>query len=209
MAITSKGGRIQKCWVIILMMISLGLSAQNAKTEAKGLSRVYLGLGAGSDFNDFHGSINLRLVFKNAPVLYLDYMIRFLEPSNVPDNYHGDVTLFPQDPAKDLLKTWSIMGGKEYKVARNLHLMIVGGLNVTKLDGVRFTPVSSGTFQSNYSKSWEREDIGGGFTAKCGLNWQASKWCGFGLELAGNLNDLGNYAAINFGIHLGWIGKQK
>lgn len=195
------------CWVIILMLMTSGLLAQEGKT--KGLSKVYLGLGAGSDFSDFHGSINLRLVSKNAPVLYLDYMVRFLEPLNVPDNYHGDVTFFPQDPAKDLLKTWSIMGGKEYKLARNIHLMIVGGLNVTRLDGVTFTPVSSGTFQSNYTKSWEREDIGGGFTAKCGLNWQASSWCGFGLELVGNLNDLGNYAAINFGIHLGWIGKRN
>lgn len=196
--------------LLVLGFLLSGLSnAQENATEKTGIKRAYFGMVAGSDFEDFHSSVNLRIVFWKAPVFYLDYMNRYMEPSDMPDDYYGDA-VFPHDPAKDFLKTYSIMGGREFRLSHNIHVLAVGGLNMTKLYEVAFTTrEDNGFFESNYRKTWEETNVTGGFTAKGALTWEATSWLGLGLELVGNLNNISNYGAVNFGVYIGLMGKEK
>ncbi len=189
-------------------MITVKGIGQNGQEPEGGLKAVYAGLGIGTDFQNVQSTANLRFVFHNDPLIYLDYTSQAIDAPNIPDDYIQGVSILPQGQPKGLLRSFSIMGGKEFKLTQNLYLVTVGGFNYSRYVSIHFEKVNKDWWESNYKTSHNFSEHGGGFIAKCGLTWVATSWFGLSLELVGNLNDLQNYGGASLTVHLGWMGKE-
>lgn len=184
--------------------------SQANHSDKNRIAGFYSGVTVGYNFDRALVGADIQCVFTNSWGVQTSVSIFSEKSRNTPSDYYsGAYDILPPLPPNDQISLFTLMATKRIELRKNFGLVFMLGPNLMYEKVSEFEyKVSRSKGESNY----EIQNIGYygyGLTGRVGIYSVVSSWCGFQLDLVGNINERRNYTAVCLTWNLGWMGKEK
>lgn len=196
--------------LIICTNCSFWMLGQQQSESSSKVNGAYAGLTVGTEFQNLVIGTDVQLVFRDSWGVQGGITWFKDDAKNLPnDYYNGSFGLLNDEVPSDYITLITFLASKRKEMTKNFGLSFMAGPNFMyeKLTVFEFRQNST-IDQSNYDTRYKGY-YGFGFTGRVGVYWVVSKWCGFQLDMIGNLNERRNYAAVCLTLNVGRMGKEE